>query len=328
MKKIAVLAMGISLVIISQKTGFSYFGTGVGARALGMGGAFVAVAEGVDSCYWNPAGLGNIKESEATIMRTMNNRDIINYPESLSAGTKLGDYGGLAVNYVRYKTGFLWWEKKTGKLTPYVSDDEWVGLAVGGYGKEQFKNVALGVNLRKRNSSLLTGTSTPNFKWSDSEPTGHTADFIEYDVGVLYHVNKEFSLGLIIQNFNESTVHYGEDSPIHKFVWRRNIKPGIAWRPDKDTILTIDIDYFRLKDVYTTNIGEGQSKVRIGFEQWYTERIAVRAGLLSKSYHTIGFGLTGVELKKPFPDVQYDLDYALLQDGETGTHFLSCTVKF
>ncbi|MEW6097546.1 MAG: hypothetical protein AB1567_13695 [bacterium] len=328
MKKITILAIGFGLVVFSQKAGFSYFGTGIGARALGMGGAFVAVGEGIDSCYWNPAGLGNINESEVTIMRTMNNRDITNYQEWLAAGTKLGDYGGLGVSYVRYKLGFLWREKDTKKLTFCVGDDEWVGLAIGGYGKEQFKNVALGVNIRKRSSSLLRGTVTTNLRWSNCEPTGHTVDFIEYDVGVLYYVNKEFSIGLIIQNFNESTVNYGEDSPIYEFAWRKNIKPGIAWRPDEKTIFAIDVYYFRLKDVYTTDIGEGQSEVRIGFERWCTDKIAIRAGLLSKYYHTIGFGLKGIELKKLFKDVKYDMDYALLESYGEGTHFLSCTARF
>jgi len=327
MKKIAILAIGMGLVLLNQKTGFSYFGSGVGARALGMGGAFVAVAEGVDSCFWNPAGLGNIKESEVTMMRTMNNRDITNYQEWLSAGAKLGDYGGVGVNYLRCKFLFRWWEKDTGKITPYVSDDEWIGLAAGGYGKEQFKNVALGVNLRKRSSSLLTGTLTSNFKWSDCEPTGHITDFIEYDIGILYHLNKELSIALVVQNLNESIVNYGEDSPIREFAWRRNIKPGIAWRPDEKTILALDIYYFRLKDVYTTDIGEGQSEVRIGFERWGTDKIAVRAGLLSKNYHTIGLGLRG-ELKRLFPEVKYNLDYALLEGDGGGTHFLSCSVKF
>jgi len=329
MKKLAILAIGMGLVLLNQKTGFSYFGSGVGARALGMGGAFVAVAEGVDTCFWNPAGLGNIKNREFTMMRTMNNRDITNYQEWVAAGTKLGDYGGIGVNYVRCKFLFLWWGKKMGNLTPYVADDEWVGLAGGGYGKNLFENVALGVNLRKRSSSLLTGTLTSNFRWSDGKPTGHITDFLEYDVGILYHLNKELSMGLVVQNFNESIVNYGEDSPIQEFAWRRNIKPGIAWRPDEKTILALDVYYFRLKDVYTTDIGEGQSEVRIGFEHWCTDRIAVRAGLLSKKYHTIGLGLKG-ELKKLSPEVKYDLDYALLEDDDDrgGTHFLSCALKF
>lgn len=37
----------------------------VGARALGMGGAFVAVANDVTAMYWNPAGIARLYQSEA-----------------------------------------------------------------------------------------------------------------------------------------------------------------------------------------------------------------------------------------------------------------------
>ncbi|MEK9138460.1 MAG: PorV/PorQ family protein, partial [Bacteroidota bacterium] len=37
----------------------------VGARALGMGGAFVAVANDASAMYWNPSGLASITQSEA-----------------------------------------------------------------------------------------------------------------------------------------------------------------------------------------------------------------------------------------------------------------------
>src|SRR5438445_6968526 len=37
----------------------------VGARAVGMGGAFVAVADDASSLYWNPAGIARLSQSEA-----------------------------------------------------------------------------------------------------------------------------------------------------------------------------------------------------------------------------------------------------------------------
>ena len=43
---------------------------GGGARSLGMGEAYTAVAEGADAIYWNPAGLSRMSRPEATYART------------------------------------------------------------------------------------------------------------------------------------------------------------------------------------------------------------------------------------------------------------------
>jgi len=45
--------------VIAKYAG-EFMALGVGGRALGMGGAFVAVANDVTSGYYNPAGLANI----------------------------------------------------------------------------------------------------------------------------------------------------------------------------------------------------------------------------------------------------------------------------
>src|SRR5438067_1224172 len=42
---------------------------GAGARAAGMGDAFVAVADDVTAAYWNPAGLAQIRQTEVEAMQ-------------------------------------------------------------------------------------------------------------------------------------------------------------------------------------------------------------------------------------------------------------------
>ena len=44
-------------------TSASFLEVGIGARSMGMGGAYVAVAEGATAMYWNPAGLGRSTEA-------------------------------------------------------------------------------------------------------------------------------------------------------------------------------------------------------------------------------------------------------------------------
>lgn len=58
---------------LSPQTGTTaadFLQIGAGARSLGMGEAYSAVAEGPDAVYWNPAGLGRMTRSEATYSRT------------------------------------------------------------------------------------------------------------------------------------------------------------------------------------------------------------------------------------------------------------------
>lgn len=45
----------------------SYLGLGFGARSLGMGTAYTAIANDFSAVYWNPAGLGQIKRNEISI---------------------------------------------------------------------------------------------------------------------------------------------------------------------------------------------------------------------------------------------------------------------
>lgn len=50
------------------KYGADFLADGVGARALGMGGAYVGLADDVHSAYWNPAGLNQLEYPEVAYM--------------------------------------------------------------------------------------------------------------------------------------------------------------------------------------------------------------------------------------------------------------------
>jgi hypothetical protein len=45
-----------------------FLSLGVGARALGMGGAFVAVADDATACLWNPSGLSQLNRKQLSLM--------------------------------------------------------------------------------------------------------------------------------------------------------------------------------------------------------------------------------------------------------------------
>ena len=45
---------------------YEFLKLGGGARALGMGGAFVTIADDATAGYWNPAGLALLKKKQAS----------------------------------------------------------------------------------------------------------------------------------------------------------------------------------------------------------------------------------------------------------------------
>lgn len=332
-KQIIILGIGISLVFLSWH--FSY--ACLGARPLSMGGAFVAVADDVHSSYWNPAGMANIKKVEFTIMRTMNNRDCINYQEWFAGGVKIGDSAGIGGNYVH---DILWtYEEESNTGRNYVFDEKWRVLSIGGYGSGIFKNTAFGINIRQINYTLMTGTSTGLWLWgggADFKETGYKTDSVGFDLGILHNLNEHFTIGMLVQDVNEPDIDFGSNAPVGKYESVRNFRPGVSWKPDDKTIVSIDNYDVTFDNIYDEDV-EGQSSVRMGFERWVTDGFAIRAGLYGRSFHSIGFGLraspqfTKVEIsgsEKLPSTLELQLDYALFESDGLGTHLLSLTTKF
>ena len=63
-----VVSWGVSASVLGQGQAGAFLRYGVGGRALGMGRAFVAVADDASGVYWNPAGIVGAKRFEVTSM--------------------------------------------------------------------------------------------------------------------------------------------------------------------------------------------------------------------------------------------------------------------
>jgi hypothetical protein len=51
-------------------TGMQFLKIGVGARAMGMGGAYASIAGDATALAWNPAGIGTINEIQLSAQHT------------------------------------------------------------------------------------------------------------------------------------------------------------------------------------------------------------------------------------------------------------------
>jgi hypothetical protein len=68
MRRLAVLSFPLALLLapaaFAAPPGFAFLEVPAGARASAMGGAYVAVAEGAEAAYWNPAGLSAVQGTQ------------------------------------------------------------------------------------------------------------------------------------------------------------------------------------------------------------------------------------------------------------------------
>ncbi|HET6463822.1 MAG TPA: UPF0164 family protein, partial [Candidatus Krumholzibacteria bacterium] len=81
--RIAGLVLLLPLVIAAPASATrlagEFMALGAGARALGMGGAFAAVADDASAVYWNPAGIAGIEKRQALAMHAEQFGDLVNY---------------------------------------------------------------------------------------------------------------------------------------------------------------------------------------------------------------------------------------------------------
>jgi len=152
---------------------------GIGIRPLGMGGAFTAVADDINSIYYNPAGLYDLIFGYST-----GNQDINTDVSGGSSFTML-NIGSL---------GYANWQQK-GTL------GENVNVVAFGFGARGGHGLSWGINYKSINFDI--GTSSSPYGWST-------------DAGLILRFTPQITLGLMGHDFAEdrkiespSTTRYG-----------------------------------------------------------------------------------------------------------------------
>ena len=315
---IVTLSVCCSLVIAQGSSGVSKRGTTAapflsipqGARALGMGGAFVATASDVSAMYWNPAGIADLTGFNFIFDHTYWIADI-KY-EYLGATIGMGSFGTLGVNVTASNIGDMkvtTIDQQDGTGEIFTVSDIAVGLT---YALKLTEDFCIGFNPKFIRQSI----------WKMS------ATAFALDLGVKYRTPFQgITLGMSVTNFgtkmqmrgNNALVQYDPDpynsgnngripAELSTDEWDLplNFRVGIAYDLPLGDIgkMTFAADAMHPSDNYES--------VNLGGEYVFDDVLYIRGGMKSLFMKDSEEGLTlGVGVKQlVMGNLQLSLDYA------------------
>ena len=268
----------------------------VGTRALGMGGAFVAVANDSSATWWNPGALADGPFLDMTIGRV--SADLSDARPAWRSGVSQFSIatppGGFS--YYRLRITEIPAADPTAPGEPNRQEEQ-AGTPLRSLSASQIgvtlvqsllPGVHAGATVKYVRGTLRTAADDPLvpvdelLDRGDGLEGGDTEHKFDLDIGVLA-VAGPVRVGALIRNVR--AVEFGEaDAPGGHFVLPRQVRLGAAF--DADTVgvpLTVAFD----ADVRRYQTGRGERRViAVGAEHWLLRRrLAVRAG---GRFNTIG----------------------------------------
>ena len=263
--KIVISASGL-IIALSGIAVAAFNDIGVGARPLGLGGAFVAMADDSNAANYNAAGLGYIDEIQLSATYAQRFQGLIRY-NHISGVLTLGTAGAVGVSIGILSEDADIYHEQTFTVT---------------YGKAFSQKLALGVNFKSLGTRFdednVSVRSNPYF----AEKTSASA--LSLDVGILAKPVSGLSLGLSAENLLPADVSIFEANEDKVPV---NIRTGLAYSLGA---IAETIAQESLREVLKSGVGlleitfrDGNRQIHAGAEVWFSQSISVRSGYAVKS---------------------------------------------
>jgi hypothetical protein len=278
-------------------TGYQFLEIGVGARAIGMGEAFVALADDASAIYYNPAGLTQLSGPQATFdyVRYVADIDYAFAGIAFPAGS-IGGYFGVGL-YALDAGDIL----KTTYADPYGKSGEYFGFqdfaATFSYGRNLTDRFSVGTTVKLITEKLEQFRS---IVWAA-------------DVGTSYNTGyRGFTISMVISNFGPDghVTHPTIDYPADDTPLPINFKFG-------SSIRMIDGGVHKaILAAEGSHPADNLEKYQAGVEYWYNEMFALRVG--GKFNYDIGGLTAGAGLRLPWGDRDLRVDYGFQEFGVLG----------
>ncbi len=271
---------------------------GIGARALSLGGAFVAVSDDPTAVYWNPAGLDYIQKKGASF-----------FYSSLGFGSSYNFIGGAWPTLNFGTIGLGWARLATDEIQEFDASANPVGPP-GDYGADLFF-FSYAKQIRK---TLSLGGSfkleRQNFAFANLSDSG-----VGLDLGLLYKpelsgVFENLAFGFNIQNAIASQLRFreaDESTPV-------NFKAGLA------KIFVLGDERNQLRFAFDLNKGEGSGTMHFGTEYSFQNSATMRVGM-NGGQVALGAGAR-------YHNLEIDYNFGRYFDGEafSANHRFSLTI--
>jgi len=315
MVMVATSSMG-ETVTKTGTTAATFLSIGVGSRALGMGGAYVAVADDASALYWNPAGTARLEASQFMFSHNEWIADI-NFDYAATA-IPMGSSGVLGVSATFLTMGE--------QMVRTVSQPEGTGekFDAGSYA------MAVGYSM------MLTDRFSLGFmgKYVREYIKDSSASGLALDIGTLFQTQwRGLMLGMSISNFgtkmqmagNDVLVQVDPDPTIEGN--NENINANLSLdKFDMPLVFRVGVAMDVLQDVPGNSLllsidalhpNDNSEAMDFGMEYGFMDRLYVRAGYKSAFMEDSEEGLTaGAGLSLPIlGSANLNVDYAYQSFG-------------
>jgi hypothetical protein len=318
-----IMAFSALLVCSSQaqtvaKYAGEFMSIGVGGRALGLGGAHVALASDATAGYWNPGALARINYPEAIVMHDERFGSLINY-DFVSVAIPYGVHVSLGLSVLRLgidgipDTRKAWIDNNGNGVFDNVDRLD--------YDKITYFNAAdwaVYFTYAKRASADLHYGA--NVKVIRRDLGEHSATGIGFDVGILYSPLENLYIGATAQDITTTFVAWSSG---RNELITPTLKLGSTYLVDLfggrfAPTVDFDLRFENRRYASIANVGPISIDPHAGLEFDYKNTVALRVGYNDVKQITLG---AGVHLKK------LDIDYSFAKFGGDGalgnTHRIS-----
>jgi hypothetical protein len=342
------IAALVALVVCAREAGATKYAgefltVPVGARAAGMGGAFVAVADDATAPWWNPAGLVYLPYREVLPQHSEKFGSLVNH-DYLGAVFPLGGEKGrqqaVGVGLVRLAIDDIPVTDRPGQLIPNVhfqdfgpDNDETTPDPGQGNGVWDPGERLLDLNLYRASSSdmalYLSYARHRGIHWAfggtvkfvrqsipDTIPGEHVTSFgAGIDAGAVFMPTDAVTIGAVVRNLTTTYLSWSNGT---RELVAPTLDTGAAMNfyPADRHALTWAVDLawmFENRQLDSQiKLGGVTADVRTGLEYWYRNVLALRSGLEGKN---LAFG-AGLRYKKIGVDYAASLHRFFAADAE------------